>query len=212
MARSFPSADVGSDHQPVIANIKLHLKAKPKPAKVTKYDIQKLKDVHICESYASKIGGRFGPLLDLPDTDLDVEGMWEEIKSSIGDTSQKFLGNKKPKPQKPWLSSEVLHLCDERRQLKQEKNSSTTKRRRYNYLNREIKRQSKKCKDEWIQNLCKEVDFSHQASKTKQVYQTIKMLTGKQTLRMKSIKDKQGNVLTEEEKIKDRWRENYAEL
>ena len=29
---------------------------------------------------------------------------------------------------------------------------------------------------------------------------------------MKSIKDKDGNVLTEEEKIKDRWKENYAEL
>ena len=123
----------GQDHQPAIANIKLHLKAKPKPAKVTKYDIQKLKDVHISELYAFKIGGRFGPLLDLPDTDLDVEGMWEEIKSSIGDTSQKILGNKKPKPQKPWLSSEVLLLCDERGQLKQEKDSNTTKRRRYNY-------------------------------------------------------------------------------
>ena len=29
---------------------------------------------------------------------------------------------------------------------------------------------------------------------------------------MKSIKDKDGNVLTEEEKIKDRWKENYADL
>ena len=38
------------------------------------------------------------------------------------------------------------------------------------------------------------------------------MLTGKQILCMKSIKDKQRNVLTEKEKIKDRWRENYAEL
>ena len=48
--------------------------------------------------------------------------------------------------------------------------------------------------------------------KTRQVYQTIKTLTGKQTLRMKSIKDKDGNVLTEVEKIKDRWKENYADL
>ena len=48
--------------------------------------------------------------------------------------------------------------------------------------------------------------------KKKQVHQTIKMLTGKPTLRMKSIKDKQGNVLIEEEKIKDGWRETYAEL
>ena len=29
---------------------------------------------------------------------------------------------------------------------------------------------------------------------------------------IESIKDKDGNVLTEEEKIKDRWKENYADL
>ena len=49
-------------------------------------------------------------------------------------------------------------------------------------------------------------------SKTRQVYRTIKTLTGKQTLRMKSIKDTDGNVLTEEEKIKNRWKENFADL
>ena len=83
-----------------------------------------------------------------------------------------------------------------------------------NFLNIEIKRKSKECKDLWLKNVCKKVDECHQASKTRQGYQTIKTLTGKQHLRMKSIKDKDGNVLTElpEEKIKDRWKENYANL
>ena len=113
--------------------------------------------------------------------------------------------------QKPWITAEVLKVCDERREIKQQKLTDNSKNSRYNFLNREIKRQSKQCKDTWINNLCKEVDHCHQASKTRQVYQTIKTLTGKQTLRMKSVKDKAGNVLTDEEKIKDRWRENYSD-
>ena len=79
-------------------------------------------------------------------------------------------------------------------------------------MNREIKTKSKECKDLWLKHLCKEVDECHQASKTRQVNQTIKTLIGKQNLRMKSIKDKDGNLLTKEEKIKDRWKEIYADL
>ena len=44
MARSFPSMDVGSDHQLVLTNVKLRLKVKNKPIRQKKFDIQKLKD------------------------------------------------------------------------------------------------------------------------------------------------------------------------
>ena len=185
---------------------------KNKPVRQKKFNIQKLTDADTREIYKIKIGGRFEPLLNIPDTDLEVEDLWDKIKDSFQETSQEVLGFKKPKPQKPWLTTEVLELCDERREVKQQKLTDKIKNSHYNFLNREIKRKSKKCKDSWLKNLCKEVEECHQASKTRQVYQTIKTLTGKQTLRMKSIKDKDGNVLTEEERIRDRWKENYADL
>ena len=76
MARSFPNVDVGSDHQLVLANIKLRLKVKTKPTiKQKKFDIQKLKDADTREIFEIKIGGRFEPLLNIPDTDLEVEDM-----------------------------------------------------------------------------------------------------------------------------------------
>ena len=67
MARSFPSVDVGSDHQLVLANIKLRLKVKTKPTRHKKFDIQKLKDADTREIFEIKIGGRFEPLLNIPD-------------------------------------------------------------------------------------------------------------------------------------------------
>eukprot|EP00057_Strongylocentrotus_purpuratus_P005406 XP_003730910.1 PREDICTED: craniofacial development protein 2-like [Strongylocentrotus purpuratus] len=43
-ARSFPSADVASDHQLVICNFKLRFKTKPKQNVMKRYDVSKLKD------------------------------------------------------------------------------------------------------------------------------------------------------------------------
>jgi endonuclease/exonuclease/phosphatase family metal-dependent hydrolase len=60
-SRSFPSADVGSDHQLVIANIRLRFKAKPKPNYPKRYDIFKLKNTNIRQNYEIEIGGRFAP-------------------------------------------------------------------------------------------------------------------------------------------------------
>ena len=42
-SRSFPSADIGSDHQLIIANIHLRFKPKSKPKFLKRYDVFKLK-------------------------------------------------------------------------------------------------------------------------------------------------------------------------
>ena len=68
---------------------------KNKPIRQKKFDIQKLKDVDTREIYKIKIGGRFEPLLNIPDTDLEVEDLWDKIKDSFQETSQEVLGFKK---------------------------------------------------------------------------------------------------------------------
>ena len=44
------------------------------------------------------------------------------------------------------------------------------------------------------------------------MYSTIKNLTGKTTVRMQTVKSKGGAILTENEDVKHRWKENYHEL
>ena len=84
--------DVGFDHRLVLANIKLRLKVKTKPTRQNKFDIQKLKDADTREVFEIKISGRFESILNIPDTDLEVEDMWEKIKNSFNETSQEVLG------------------------------------------------------------------------------------------------------------------------
>lgn len=179
---------MGSDHQLVLANMKLKFKSKPKQNYPKKYDIFKLKNETTRQQYEVEIGGRFAPLLEVNEDDVDT--VWEGVKSAFGDTSKKLLGYRKAQKPKPWISEEVIRLSEERSKVKLEIKSNQNRRPRYNYLTREIKRKTKGCKDEWLKELCRNVDNAHQATKTKEVYSTIKQITNKSTTRMQSVKDK----------------------
>ena len=119
---------------------------------------------------------------------------------------------KKGSPQEPWITEEVLQLSEERSKLKQEKIKDPSLRPRYNFLNREIHRKTKDRKDKWLQELCSKVENAHQAAKSKEVYSTIKKITKTTSTRMQSVKNKVGKILTEQEEVKTRWKENYQEL
>ena len=211
-SRSFPSGDIGSDHQLVLANIKLKLRSRSKRIQLKKYDVKKLTTPETYNDYQVIIGGKFRPLLDLPDSDLSTEEMWQGVKSGFNSTAEKVLGKKKTQKQKPWITAEIIHLTEERSRVKQERLKDSSKKRRYNFLNREIRRKCKERKDHWLQDLCKEIEEANSAKKSKLIYSTIKTITGKKATRMRSVKDKSGEVLTDDAKIKDRWKENYQEL
>ncbi|GFS11485.1 craniofacial development protein 2 [Elysia marginata] len=62
MTRTYPGADIGSDHDLVLATFKLKLNSKRK-AKSPRlhFDLEKLKDPNISETFRAQIGGKFGP-------------------------------------------------------------------------------------------------------------------------------------------------------
>ena len=110
------------------------------------------------------------------------------------------------------ISEEAIQLSEERKRVKQEKLNDPTKRTRYNFLNREIKRKTKGCKDKWMKDLCSKVDKAHQAAKSKEVYSSIKKITRKTSIKMQTVKSKDGHILTEMNNVKHKWKENYEEL
>ena len=61
--RSFPGADNGSDHDLLMMSFHLRLKriSKPKHTKL-KFDLEKLKDPNVLETFKAMIGWKFAPL------------------------------------------------------------------------------------------------------------------------------------------------------
>ncbi|XP_069975968.1 craniofacial development protein 2-like [Penaeus vannamei] len=64
--RSFPGADIGSDHNLLMMTMKLKIKkVRRQPNCRIKYNLQQLKDTKCQEEFEVKIGGRFGALLEM---------------------------------------------------------------------------------------------------------------------------------------------------
>ena len=103
--RSFPGADIGSDHDLVMMTFRVRLKKARKPNQPrVRFDLEKLRDPDVACTFPATIGGKFAPLIGLSDEDMDIDTI---ITTYWCPTSA-------PLP----LSLYVLDLCDERRDLR----------------------------------------------------------------------------------------------
>ena len=92
--------------------------AKPQYTRL-KFDLEKLNDPSIAEQFKANIGGHFGPLL-LFDGSSDLEENVKTFESTTIEAAIEILGKKASK-KKPWVTNDILLLCDKRRQLKEKK-------------------------------------------------------------------------------------------
>ena len=64
--RSFPGANIGSDHELVMMTLRLHLQSMENEGSIRiRFSLEKLKDPNIAEIFQATIGGKFAPLLAL---------------------------------------------------------------------------------------------------------------------------------------------------
>ena len=64
------------------------------------------------------------------------------------------MGVQKKKIQ-PWVTNEVPDLCDQRRQLKQQKYTRTEAGLEYRKVSREVRKKLKAANEEWTEEQCK---------------------------------------------------------
>ena len=72
--QSFLGADIGSDHDLLMMTLPLRLKKinKSKQTRL-KFDLEKLKDLSVLESFQAMIGGRFALLAIMSNEDTDID-------------------------------------------------------------------------------------------------------------------------------------------
>ena len=81
--RAYRSADVGSDHELVVAKIKLKLcRQVHGREKKPEYEICKLKDQKIAQEFCLELRNRFHLLADLE----GVKESWQEFRKGVDDT------------------------------------------------------------------------------------------------------------------------------
>ena len=120
-ARSFPEADVGSDHDLLMMTFHLRLKriSKPKHTRF-KFGLENLKNPNVLETFQAMIGGMFAPLTIMTSEDTDINTMIATFNTAVTETDSEILGRHRQK-KKIWVTAQILHLCDKRRELKKKR-------------------------------------------------------------------------------------------
>ena len=91
------------------------------------------------------------------------------------DAAREILG-KEHRRKKPWVTKDVLDLCDERRELKK-KRSEADGAREYREANRRIQKAVKKAKEDWIGAQYEEVETCPNKNNSNRAYQLVMDLT-----------------------------------
>ena len=94
------------------------------------------------------IGGRFAPLTIMNNEDTDIDSRITTFNTAVTETASEILGRHLQK-KKPWITAEILDLCDKRRKLRK-KRFEPGGSEKYKEVNNSIKRCMKKAKENWI--------------------------------------------------------------
>ena len=90
--RSFPEADTGSDYNLLMMTFHLRLKRISKQKhKRLKFDLVKLRDPNVLETFQAMIGGKSAPLTIMNNEDTDMDSMFTTFNTAVTETASEIL-------------------------------------------------------------------------------------------------------------------------
>ena len=76
---------------------------------------------------------------------------------------------------------------------------------KYTSFTREIRKNTRKDKNQYIQDCCTRIEQYHKAGRDYEMFKEMKLLTKNVQTQLNVICDKMGNTLTESRQILERW-------
>ena len=145
--RTFQSADICSDHSLVLCNIRLRLKSLyNKIQHRIRIDMSHLNSKKIRDCYSKKLANNITNIDPTENLGEHAKKIEVVIKKAAEATIPASRSTKKP-----WISEDTLKLADEKRTLKQIKNTSPQKEQQYKDLCKKAKNSARKDNKRWIQ-------------------------------------------------------------
>ena len=179
----------------VMETFQTRLKNSRKPTQPRiRFDLEKLNDLTVMSVFQATIGGRFAPLATLVEEGADLDSMVTHFNKAVTDTAAELLGQQRRK-RKPWVTPEILDLCDQRRDLK-EKRADPEGAKDDREIKRKIKTEVKMAKEVWIPGQCHEVEACLRKNNRKKAHRLVKDLKTEKQGKSTTIQDKSGKCLT----------------
>ena len=105
--KTYPGADIGSDHNPVVATVKINLKRIKKKGNLEQFNLDMLKDVR--QQYAVEVNNMFD-CLEHEVTEQEYENdrvdmLWTKITEGIQKAAHNIVPKIVKTNKKPWISN-----------------------------------------------------------------------------------------------------------
>ena len=123
-----------------------------------------------------------------------------EVHNIVQEAVIKTIPKKKKNKKAKWLSEEALQRAEKRREV-----NGKGENERYIQLNAEFQRIARRNKKAFFSDQCKEIEENNRMGKTRDLVKKIRDTKGTFHAKMGTIKDRNGEDLTEAEDIKKRW-------
>jgi len=205
--KTYPGADIPSDHNLLLARTKLRLKKILKKMPPRGIDIQKLKEDNILQQTKERLNNDFKTLSENSNHETEMEELWNKIKISITSITQEELKPDKTMKRKEWMTDNILELMEERRQ---HRNRNSEK---YKEQHKRVLRAIKEAKERWLQDKCSEIEILQAKHDSFNLHKKIKEAAGRYQRRgLGIILDSDNNIITETDKKLIRWKQYMENL
>ena len=205
-------ADTNSDHYMVKTRIKLCLNAHKRQNKMKpKFDVQRLENEEMRKRYCETVKNK---LEEGRNESEDIEEIWEQQRNAYVQSAEEVLGYKKG-TNKPWISDNTWKLIEERTAINTKIISTNSERamkkwrEQYKAKDKEIKRSVREDKRKWS---AEKAQRAAENGRQSELYDIVKQLTGKFSRKAAAVKNKEGEVLKNQEARLSRWKEHFQEV
>ena len=184
--RTYRGADIGSDHELVVAKLRLKLARNIKPKATGRLDFTMLKEERHQVEYQEEVTER---ITDLNVEVCSVEEGWASWRDAVMGTSEAIVGRKRRR-RKDWISRKTENLVRERRRAKlaRDQVGSRSSHERYRSLDRQVKSSAREDKQKWLDSVGADMERTARSREHRRMYQLVKRLSGRCAAGTPSVK------------------------
>ena len=212
--KAIPSVSMDGDHRMVMCKMMIQKPKKLKPVKKKRFELENLNQDEVKEDYQQKIKAN---LEHIEGDEDNTETRWTKLKEAVNKAAEESIGVKyvggKMKKCTPWWTDEVRDAVREkmRRFRSFMKHQTEEKKDQYKAACREAENVKRNAKKKVWEELGEKLEADYGGGR-KLLYSIAKKYRkgGKEEVR--TIKDKDGELLIDQDDIDDRWRQYFEEL
>ena len=212
--RAFRGADVGSDHNLLVAKLQLRLKKIAKPMVQKPYAIAKFSDEKAVERYQQKLEEA---LVGNDIKTMDVEDSWTHLEKCLRNSADETIGRRRGKKSEQWISEGSWKLIDERKayKAKRERQNDESERAKadaeYRAVDKAVKKSCRADKKMWMEKKAEEAEEAAANKDSRALFRIVRDISGKSSGGNVPVKDKNGKTLLSEQEQSERWVEHFRE-